>query len=150
MPYEPGPWADFIEGKNIRYEWQLDVGWGEYTNQAGTHLGLIAMYLELGTRRMPSRPFLTNARIRASRDPKVQELWRIDRYFHPLFGPTKEGLAELGKLLVGHIKRELVDNASSYAPLAESTVERKGHDTIFFDTGQLIFHLHYKVVRAEA
>lgn len=105
----------------------------------GTDLsnGLIAHWLHYGTKRMPARPYVDRAI--ATMQKRAGDLMKkaiadlIDGRAHTVV----DALAPVGAAAVDEVTHE-IDTATEWAaPLAQSTIDRKGHDRPLVDTGTI-------------
>lgn len=94
----------------------------------------IAMWNELGTSKIPARPFLSN-----SIDKHETEITAfVEQCFSQLLSGTineEEMLKKIGVYLKGVVQKEIVDG--DYAPNAESTIKRKKSDRPLIDSGYM-------------
>ncbi len=128
--------------KNISDAKQLGVGFLEgstYPDENHTPTAMVAAMQEWGTARIPSRPFFRDM-IKGNSwrwGPNVATALRIKDY------DATQALTLMGM----EIKEELQDSIRSgnYAPLAESTVARKGFSQPLIDTSHMINSVDYRV-----
>ncbi len=105
----------------------------------GTPTAMVAAIQEFGSASIPSRSFFRNM-IRANSyrwAPNIATALRIKDY------DATQALTLMGQ----EIKEELQDSIRSgnYAPLAASTIAKKGFDTPLIDTSHMINSVDYRV-----
>ena len=100
----------------------------------------VAMFNELGTSKIPARPFLKN-----SVDMYEREIGEfVDQQVGQALdndSDAQELLKKLGAYHVGLIQRSILDG--EYVPNAPYTIEKKGSSKPLVDTGQLLQSPHY-------
>ena len=93
----------------------------------------VARWLELGTPKMPARPFMRRARAQAA--PRIRAIVKAGAA--AMIAGRKTAVEVLGEA-AAELTNEIVaqiDRAKSWAaPLAASTVKRKGHDKPLSET----------------
>ena len=110
-------------------------------NEDGVDLADIAMFNELGTDSIPSRPFL-----RDSVDAHANE---INAFLKNIKKETVEGgsadeiLKKIGVFQKGLIQTEIVNG--DFAANAESTIRKKGSAKPLIDTGRLRQSINYTI-----
>lgn len=114
---------------------------GEAAEENGTDVVDVAAYNELGTSRIPSRPFLRNSvdnhkdKISAMCKNQVRKLVK---------GATAEKcLKELGNFGVKLVQEEITNG--SFEPNAESTIRKKGSSKPLIDTGRMRQSVHFVI-----
>ena len=139
------------EGKNIQKmleeiaEMEVCVGFqhGKATEPDGTDICDIALWNELGTERIPSRPFL-----RKSVDENTA---KIDSMINRTAGmllsgqPLQRVLNQLGAFQVGLVQKKIVEG--SYVPNALSNIRKKGSSRPLIDGGRMRQSVHYVIRR---
>ncbi len=137
-----------LQTQNVTVGYQGPSGQATHPDTDGVKVAQVAAWMEFGTpgsddrlydmirRLVPSRPFIRTMFI---------------RYRSELQAMLKDGIRDLitgkatlesvqdriGKFLVDKT-RDTIDDAKSWAePLADSTVEKKGHDQPLHDTGTM-------------
>lgn len=91
-----------------------------------------ATWNEYGTSRMPARPFLRNTLYERERE------WGVflgPKLIAVLDGANVDVVAMLGPQMVKSIRSTI--NAGNFAPLAASTIAKKGHSKPLIDTGDM-------------
>lgn len=127
--------------KNISDAKQLGVGFMAGSTYPNTSMptATVAAIQEWGSARIPSRPFFRDMiRDNSYRwGPNVATALRINDY------DATQALTLMGV----EIKEELQDSIRSgnFAPLAESTIARKGFDKPLIDTSHMINSVDYRV-----
>lgn len=103
--------------------------------QAKVSIGTLGYWLHFGTKRMPARPYVDRAiammRKRAYPIMKRAMSDLVD-------GRAKSvaaALAPLGAAAVEQVEYEIATSRDWAAPLAQSTIDRKGHDQPLVETG---------------
>lgn len=112
---------------------------------AGSHDGVdlvdIAMFNELGTIHIPSRPFL-----RDSVDAHATEinnfLQSVGQYL-ARGGSAETALKKIGVFQKGLVQEEIVKG--DFVPNSEATIKRKGSDTPLVDTGRMRQSINYVI-----
>lgn len=106
---------------------------GEYQDENGVDMCDIAVFNELGTQDIPSRPFLRDsvdnneAKINSFLKKRIKELSN---------GASADKiLKEIGVFQKGLVQDEIANG--SFEENAESTIRRKGSSTPLIDTGQM-------------
>jgi hypothetical protein len=127
---------------------KVGVQQGELHKSADGELSdlvVIAAVNELGTRRIPSRPFMRNAV-----DGNQVQLYRtqLEMYSDVVQGKktVRTALSAIGEFMTAKVKREI--KTLRTPPNAPATVKRKGSDNPLIDQGQLIQSItHVEVVK---
>ena len=112
--------------------------------EEGADLVDIAIWNELGTDRIPARPFLGQtvdqhgAEIQKAAAQLVQKICKgqLD---------AQSALKQLGVLTVGYVQNQITDG--DFEPNAPMTVQRKGSDHPLIDTGQLRQGISYVICK---
>ena len=110
----------------------------------GADVAQVAMWNELGTSHMPSRPFL-----RMSGDDNVDKINSMCQSSLKEVvngGGAEQCLKKLGVFAVSLIQKKIEDG--SFAPNAPSTIAKKGSDKPLIDTGRMRQSTKY-VIRAK-
>ncbi len=102
-------------------------------NKDGVDLVDIAMFNELGTVRIPSRPFLRNSV--DSNSDKINAFLQTRKKGILNGESAKETLKEIGVFQKGLIQEQIVEG--SFAPNAEATIRKKKSATPLIDTGRM-------------
>ena len=118
----------------------------EVGDQSKVDMCDIAMWNELGTRKMPSRPFM-----RMSVDENEAEITRfVSNCFRSFVRDNKmsaeELLDKLGVYQTGLMQRKIRDGV--YAALSPVTIAIKGSDRPLIDTGRMRQSVHHQVMTA--
>jgi len=114
---------------------QVRIGFqkGVATEEDGTDVCDVAMWNELGTVNMPSRPFL-----RKSVDENEE---KINSFLKSTKGKILKGVsAEQILKEIGIFQKDLIQEKiteGSYTPNAESTIRKKGSSKPLIDTGKM-------------
>lgn len=113
-------------------EVRIGIQRGE-TNEEGVDLVDIAMFNELGTVHIPSRPFLRDS-VDANGDQINTFLQAMKKEL--LQGASaEEVLKKIGAFQKGLVQEQIVNG--DFAPNSEETIRRKGSDTPLVDTGRM-------------
>ena len=126
-----------LDKLNVRIGFQA----GEAKYDDGTDVAEIALYNELGTSSIPSRPFL--------RDSVDNHESEINAFFKTskksmLAGKDAEAiLKEVGIFMKDLVQGEITDG--SFAPNAPSTIARKGSSKPLIDTGKMRQSVNYVI-----
>lgn len=127
--------------RNVANAKQLGVGFLEGSTYplTSTPTAMVAAIQEWGSQHIPSRPFFRNMISNNSYrwGPNVATALRINNY------DATQALTLMGM----EIKEELQDSIRSgnFAPLAQSTIDRKGFDTPLIDTSHMINSVDFRV-----
>jgi hypothetical protein len=106
-----------------------------------TPVAMVAAVQEFGspTMNIPSRPFMRNTiSEKSSGWPATMARLLKDNDYDSF-----KSLDEIGEIVAEQFKETI--RAGNFAPLAQSTVERKGFDTILQETGVLIDSINHEV-----
>lgn len=121
-------------------EVRVGIQQGE-TNEDGVDLVDIAMFNELGTVHIPSRPFLRDS-VDANED-------RINSFLQAMKqellngGSAEDVLKKIGVFQKGLIQKQIVNG--DFAPNEEATIKKKGSDTPLVDTGRMRQSINYVI-----
>lgn len=121
-------------------EVRIGIQQGE-TSKEGVDLVDIAMFNELGTVHIPSRPFL-----RDSVDANGEQINNFLQCMKKelLRGRTAEDvLKKIGVFQKGLVQGQIVKG--DFAPNSEETIRRKGSDTPLVDTGRMRQSVNYVI-----
>lgn len=127
---------DLVE-KEVRVGFQR----GEATEEDGTDICDVAVWNELGTINMPSRPFLrksvdeNEAKINHFLQSKQRDLVRGV--------PEEQILKEIGIFQKDLIQEKITEG--SFAPNAESTIRKKGSSKPLMDSGRMRQSVNYVI-----
>lgn len=134
----------FLEALGDMKNMEVRIGYqaGEAEHD-GVDMCEIAMYNELGTVHIPSRPFMRNA-VDNHVDETVEHLkqW-IDKVIHGKM-LASELMMNMGMLVKGLIQEEIAKG--DFEPNAPETIRRKGSDTPLIDTGAMRESVNYRIV----
>lgn len=125
-----------LKDKEVR----IGIQQGE-SNEDGVDLVDIAMFNELGTVHIPSRPFLRDSvdanadQINTFLQSLKQELLRG--------GSAEEVLKKIGVFQKGLIQEQIV--SGNFVPNSEATIRKKGSDTPLVDTGRMRQSINYVI-----
>ncbi len=121
-------------------EVRIGIQQGE-TSEEGVDLVDIAMFNELGTVHIPSRPFLRDS-VDANGDQINNFLQSMKKEL--LRGRTAEDvLKKIGVFQKGLVQEQIVKG--DFAPNSEETIRRKGSDTPLVDTGRMRQSVNYVI-----
>lgn len=116
---------------------------GKEQEDDGTDLCDIALWNELGTSSIPSRPFMRDA-VDKHRD-------EIDKFLDQQFSLLAKGktnaemmMKSIGVFVKGLVQQEIVDG--TFEPNAPSTIKRKKSDKPLIDTGKMRQSVNFVVV----
>ena len=102
----------------------------------------VAMFNELGTSRIPSRPFM-----RDSVDDNAESITKFCKaQLKGISSGTKDAessLKAIGAMQVGLVQKTIKDG--NFVPNAPSTIEKKGSDKPLIDTGLMRQSVHYVI-----
>lgn len=123
-----------------KLEVRVGIQQGE-ESENGVDLVDIAMFNELGTEHIPSRPFL--------RDSVDANEGQINSFLQSIKnrllrgGSAEDVLKKIGVFQKGLIQEEIVKG--DFVPNAASTIRKKGSDTPLIDTGRMRQSIHYVI-----
>lgn len=123
-----------------KLEVRIGIQQGE-TSDEGVDLVDIAMFNELGTVHIPSRPFL-----RDSVDAHTDQINAFLRSMSTEIlkgGSAENVLKKIGVFQKGLIQEEITKG--DFAPNSEATIKRKGSDTPLIDTGRMRQSVNYVI-----
>lgn len=123
---------------------QLEVRIGiqqRETNEDGVDLVDIAMFNELGTVHIPSRPFLRDS-VDANGDQINNFLQSMKKELLK-GGSAEDVLKKIGVFQKGLVQEQIVKG--DFAPNSEETVRRKGSDIPLVDTGRMRQSVNYVI-----
>lgn len=116
---------------------------GKEQEDDGTDLCDIALWNELGTSSIPSRPFMRDA-VDKHRD-------EIDKFLDQQFSLLAKGkttaemmMKSIGVFVKGLVQQEIVDG--TFEPNAPSTIKRKESDKPLIDTGKMRQSVNFVVI----
>lgn len=112
--------------------------------RAGADLVDIALYNELGTDTIPSRPFLAQTVDQQGETIKQASAELIVQVVEGKM-KGKQALKNIGVLVKGAVQQQMVEG--EFVPNAPSTIQRKGSDKPLIDTGQLRQGVSYQICR---
>lgn len=112
--------------------------------RAGVDLVDIALYNELGTDTIPSRPFLAQTVAQQGEAIKQASAEMVVQVVEGKM-KGKQALKNIGVLVKGAVQQQMVEG--EFVPNAPSTIQRKGSDKPLIDTGQLRQGVSYKICR---
>lgn len=103
--------------------------------QAKVKIGLLAFWLHYGTKRMPARPYVDRAiaMLRKRAYPIMKRA--MSDLVDGRAKTVAESLAPLGAAGVEQVEHEIATSRDWAAPLAQATIDRKGHDQPLVETG---------------
>lgn len=110
-------------------------------SEKGVDLVDIAMFNELGTVHIPSRPFL-----RDSVDAHAEEINAFLQSMRQIIvrgGSAEKVLKKIGVFQKGLIQEEIAHG--NFVPNSEATIKRKGSDKPLIDTGRMRQSINYVI-----
>lgn len=136
------------EGKKFRkmleefgkLEVRIGIQQGEASDN-GVDLVDIAMFNELGTVHIPSRPFLRDS-VDAHGD-EINSFLQSMKNQIVKGGSAEEVLKKIGVFQKGLVQQEIV--SGNFAPNSEATIRKKGSDTPLIDTGTMRQSVNYVI-----
>ena len=121
-------------------QWGLTEDAQDYAD--GTDVHLVGAVHEFGTERTPRRPVFS-----ASFDARLEELKVITDKIEGavLYEGTRasQGVQVISQFGASNLKRDI--GRLKFVPLAESTINEKGHDTELIRTGHMKSQIGWKV-----
>lgn len=125
-----------------KLEVRIGIQQGE-CSEDGVDLVDIAMFNELGTVHIPSRPFLRDS-VDANVDQINAFLQSMEKEI--LKGSSAEDvLKKIGAFQEKLILEQLKNAKQNFAPNSDSTIKRKKSDVPLHDTGKLSQSIHYVI-----
>ncbi len=121
-------------------EVRIGIQQGE-TSEDGVDLVDIAMFNELGTVHIPSRPFLRDS-VDANAD-QINSFLQSMKKELLRGGSAEDVLKKIGVFQKGLIQEQIVKG--DFAPNSEATIRRKGSDTPLVDTGRMRQSINYVI-----
>lgn len=128
----------------VRVGFQRGKKHKEKGKRAGADLVDIALYNELGTDTIPSRPFLAQTVDQQGEAIKQASAEMVVQVVEGKM-KGKQALKNIGVLVKGAVQHQMVEG--EFVPNAPSTVQRKGSDKPLIDTGQLRQGVSYQICR---
>lgn len=110
-------------------------------SEDGVDLVDIAMFNELGTVHIPSRPFLRDS-VDAHAD-EINSFLQSTKSSLLKGGSAEAALKKIGVFQKGLIQKEIRDG--DFVPNSEATIKRKGSDTPLIDTGRMRQSINYVI-----
>ena len=122
-------------------EKEVRVGFqhGQATEEDGTDVCDVAMWNELGTKNMPSRPFLRMSV--DENESKIEEFLKGEVKELVNGADAEQILKEIGLFQKDLIQEKITEG--SFTPNAESTVKKKGSSKPLIDTGRMRQSVNY-------
>lgn len=116
---------------------------GSYpANQGSMNLAEVATAHEFGTGKIPERPFMRQAFDTGNK--KISDFIKNERdKIYQGASTTDESLHKLGVLHQGQVQETIA--TGEFAPLAPSTIKRKGSSKPLIDTGRLRQSINFEV-----
>jgi hypothetical protein len=112
----------------------------------GETVGTVALWLNYGTERMPARPYLDRAIATMTGDLGREARESIRKIVGSQHVDVATALRPLAERMLDEVRHEF-DTARQWAePLAQSTIDRKGHDQPLLDGGTVRDALSYAIV----
>lgn len=121
-------------------EVRIGIQQGE-TSEDGVDLVDIAMFNELGTVHIPSRPFLRDS-VDANGD-QINNFLQSMKKELLRGGSAEDVLKKIGVFQKGLVQEQIVKG--DFAPNSEETIRRKGSDTPLVDTGRMRQSVNYVI-----
>jgi hypothetical protein len=125
-----------LKDKEVR----IGIQQGE-TSDDGVDLVDIAMFNELGTVHIPSRPFLRDS-VDANAD-QINNFLQSMKKELLRGGSAEDVLKKIGVFQKGLIQKQIV--SGNFAPNSEATIKKKGSDTPLVDTGRMRQSINYVI-----
>lgn len=114
---------------------------GQATEEDGTDICDVAMWNELGTENMPSRPFLRMSV--DENESKIEEFLKGEVKDLVNGADAEQILKEIGLFQKDLIQEKITEG--SFAPNADSTIRRKGSSKPLIDTGRMRQSVNYVI-----
>lgn len=106
----------------------------------------VAMFNELGTEHIPSRPFLRNS-VDAN-EGQINSFLQSMKKRLLRSGSAEDVLKKIGVFQKGLIQEEI--RKGDFVKNADATIQKKGSDTPLIDTGRMIQSIQYKIQKKES
>ena len=114
---------------------------GSNTNDDGVDMVDIAVWNELGTAKMPARPFLRHT---ADNNKTNIEKLAVLKFKEILNGKTEEeALNDIGIIIKALVQDTITHSKDWAIENKQSTIKRKKSDTPLIDTGQMLQAVNY-------
>jgi hypothetical protein len=132
-----------LESATVATGVQDEAHEGPRASKAGLSTGDLMMINEFGDGNIPARPIFTPAM-----DENQEKYFAMQAQVFAAYrrkggsiAKLRAGLAAIGKEMVQDI--QAVVQAQEFEPLHPKTIERKGHDFAWLETGQLLKSIDY-------
>ena len=126
-----------LSDKEVRVGFQH----GQATEEDGTDVCDVAMWNELGTENMPSRPFLRKSV--DENESKIKEFLEGEVKALVNGADVEQILKEIGLFQKDLIQEKITEG--SFASNADSTIQRKGSSKPLIDTGRMRQSVNYVI-----
>lgn len=130
--------ADALHGSGVKVGIQAGTG-----SQDGVDMVDIAVYNELGTARIPPRPFVRNAAEKYRQDIATT-MSHLARKVEDGANP-QQALETLGQWYQARQQAHI--RSAEFVPNAPSTIKKKGSTVPLIDKGRLINSVRYEVLK---
>lgn len=130
-----------LNGASVSYGWTEESA--DYPD--GTSVINVAAYNHFGTATIPARPILTTSFERQSSELAALSEALNDEIIASQTNDITPALTVIGQFAQSTLQRDFTRVSQDFAPLADSTIARKGHDTPLIDTGHLRAQVRFKV-----
>ncbi len=101
---------------------------------ADESVGKIAFWLHYGTKRMPARPYIDRAIAMLTKRAYPVVKKAMSDLIDGRAATVAEAMTPLGEMAVEQVMHEIETSREWAAPLAQTTIDRKGHDQPLVDT----------------
>ena len=130
-----------LEGSSVSYGWTEESA--NYSD--GIDIITVAAVQHFGSDRVPARPILTTSFERNAEDLSVLSATVNDAVIESGINDIEPALRSIGQFAQSQLQRDFTRASQDFAPLADSTIARKGHDTPLIETGHLRDQVRFKV-----
>lgn len=100
---------------------------------------------QFGSDRVPARPILTTSFERNAEDLALLSATVNDAVIEGGINDIEPALRSIGQFAQSELQRDFTRASQDFAPLADSTVARKGHSTPLLDSSHLRNEVRFKV-----
>lgn len=130
-----------LDGASVSYGWTEESA--DYPD--GTDIITVAASNHFGTDRIPARPILTTSFERQADELAVLAETLNDEIISGRVNDITSTLTVIGQFAQSTLQRDFTRASQDFAPLADSTIASKGHDTPLIDTGHLRSQVKFTV-----
>lgn len=130
-----------LEGAEVKWGWTEDSA--DYPD--GTRVVDVAAWNHFGTSTIPARPILTESFERQASQLEVLSQALNDEILDTATNDIEPALTVIGQFAQSNLQQDFTRAQGELEPLADSTIERKGHSVRLIETGHLRSQVRFKV-----